>query len=332
MDWWTAPSRRQMLRGGASALGVLILEHRRQSVAAQALDPLFSYPIGLAGRVLGDGCFVRDGFTVENTWYLPGYWHTGEDWYLLDGDSDGTGVYAIADGEVVYRGGNYPGLVVIVRHEDELFSMYGHLDFGTKVEEGDRVERGERIGEVLARTDEVPSHLHFEVRTFVETDEVNGVAPRYGFGCGVDCPPGPGYWPIDAPELPVEMGWRNPTHVIAGRAYLDGVPEGASIVVASVPSRDVAVVWSSPGEVERDQIDELALEPGSSFGLRAVSAGVEAPDGTGADSYQVWYEIEIGENGFGWVQGVVPSEFEVGSDGRPASVRFDLLLDVRVQE
>ena len=74
---------------------------------------LFSYPIGVPGEPLGDGFFIRDGAEVENTWYNPGYWHTGEDWYAVAGDTAGAHVYAIADGAVVYVGGNYPGRVVI---------------------------------------------------------------------------------------------------------------------------------------------------------------------------------------------------------------------------
>lgn len=289
--------------------------------------------MGLMGRVLGDGCYVRDGFTVENRWYLPGYWHTGEDWYLVDGDSAATSVFAIAAGQVVYVGGNYPGLVVIVEHSDGLYSMYGHLDYSVTVQVGDPVVRGQRVGTVLARSDGVPSHLHFEVRTFIETDEVNGRSPRYGFGCGVDCPPGPGYWPIDAPELPVDVGWRNPTHVIAGRAFPSDGTELVQLVVASEPSRAVASVWSTPGGIsEGEQLDDISLEPGMVIRARAASVGAEAPQATSADAYQVWYEVAFDRVRFGWVQGVVPSDGEVGSDGRPVSVRFDLLPDMRAAE
>src|SRR5688572_8382706 len=182
--------------------------------AAPTLTPLFSYPIGLPGSAPGDGFFIRHGAQVENTWYNPGYWHTGEDWYALEGDTAGARVNAIADGEVVYAGANYPGRVVIVRHVDDLYSMYGHLDPRLAVNVGQKIARGELIGTVLRRGDKTPNHLHFEIRTFLTAREVNGAAPRFGFRCGVNCPPGPGYWPIDAPDLPGALGWRNPTHVI----------------------------------------------------------------------------------------------------------------------
>ena len=98
------------------------------SATPEPAAPLFSYPIGKPGQPLGDGFFIRHGDQVENTWYNPGYWHTGEDWYATAGDTAGALVYAIADGTVEYIGGNYPGRVVIVRHAGGLYSMYGHLD------------------------------------------------------------------------------------------------------------------------------------------------------------------------------------------------------------
>ena len=99
-------------------------------------------------------------------------------------ETAGADVLAIADGTVVFAGSDYPGRVVIVQHEAELFSMYGHLDYALEVTEGDTVTIGQRLGTVLLRTDgRAPSHLHFEVRTFLITPEVNGDQPRYGFAC-----------------------------------------------------------------------------------------------------------------------------------------------------
>ena len=205
-------SRRAVLHGGIAAA----LATRIPSARAQSDSPAFSLPIGLPGQILGDGFFVRHGYACENTWYNPGWLHTGEDWYPPDGDAAGAGVYAVADGEVVFAGSEYPGRVVVVQHAADLYSMYGHLDDDLAVATGEAVARGQLLGTVLPRTDgRAPSHLHFEVRTFLTTPEVNGDAPRYAFACGFDCPPGPGYWPIDAPEHPSDMGWRNPTHVLA---------------------------------------------------------------------------------------------------------------------
>ncbi len=196
-------TRRSVLRGAVAAG----LAARIRPASAQTPSPAFAYPIGQPRHVLGDGFVVRHGYACENTWYNPNWFHTGEDWYLVEGDAAGAEVYAVAAGEVVFAGSEYPGLVVIVRHGDGLYSMYGHLGYALPVEVGSRVERGQPVGTVLPRTDgRAPSHLHFEVRTFLTTPEVNGEAPRYGYGCGYACPPGPGYWPIDAPEHTGALG------------------------------------------------------------------------------------------------------------------------------
>src|SRR5215207_11129925 len=183
-------TRRGILRASLAAT----LTSRFKAAAAQSVPLVFGYPVGQPGRVFGDGFLIRHGYATENTWYLPGYLHTGEDWYTMEGDAAGAGVYAAATGEVVFAGSNYPGRVVIVQHADDLFSMYGHLDYALTVAVGNSVERGQPLGTILARTDgRAPSHLHFEMRTFFTTPEINGESPRYEFGCGFECPPGPGY-------------------------------------------------------------------------------------------------------------------------------------------
>jgi murein DD-endopeptidase MepM/ murein hydrolase activator NlpD len=295
---------------------------------AQGSPPAFSYPMGLAGRLLGDGLLIRHGYACENTWFFPGYWHTGEDWYLPEGDTAGLPVFAAAAGEVVFAGSEYPGRVVIIQHEEDLFSMYGHLDYALAIAGGQRVARGQMIGTVLARTDgRAPSHLHFEIRTFLTTPEVNGDAPRYGFNCGYECPPGPGYWPIDAPEHPSAMGWRNPTHVINHRAWDGRLPDDAEAIVSDA-APEAAPLWSAAaggGEV----VDEVRLTPGDRFPLLAIDAGAEDTTGTSAEAYRLWYHVGLPDGNAAWMQAAVPSTNDTGSDGRPSSVRFDLLLDQR---
>jgi murein DD-endopeptidase MepM/ murein hydrolase activator NlpD len=297
-------------------------------VAARSGSPAFGYPVGRAGQALGDGFLIRHGYATENTWYNPGWWHTGEDWYALEGESAGLPVFACADGEVIFVDSNYPGLVVILRHAADLYSMYGHLGDDVSVQVGQRAARGQRLGSILLRTDgRAPSHLHFEIRTFLTTPDVNGDAPRYGVACGYECPPGPGYWPMDAPEHPSAMGWRNPTHVIARRAFPAAIPAGTkSAVAASAPT--TAPVWSdSPGTVGAHQIGETSLSAGARFPLLAIAAGPEASDETSAEGYRLWHQIELPDRSRGWIQAAVAADEETGSDGRPSSVRFVLLPD-----
>jgi murein DD-endopeptidase MepM/ murein hydrolase activator NlpD len=323
--------RRQLLGSLAIAPAMSTLSARRSAIAARqsASSLAFSYPIGAPNRPPGEGFFIRHGFTTENTWYFPGHWHCGEDWYALAGDSAGASVYAVADGEVVYTGGNYPGLVVIVQHEPQLYSMYGHLDFAAPVAAGDAVRRGDPVGTVLARGDWVPNHLHFEVRTFLTNEIVNGSMPRYGFGCGVDCPPGPGYWPIDAPDLPTDVGWRNPTHVINARALPEDASAGWEVVVAPDPSAEIVPLWTEPeGEEGSRQTGELVLEPGDRFPLLEIATGPDATRETTAEAYRVWYRIQPPDGESAWLRAAVASTFETSTDGRPSSVIFDLFLAV----
>jgi murein DD-endopeptidase MepM/ murein hydrolase activator NlpD len=315
-------------RAVVSASVAAALSPWRGTRAAQDGLPLFSYPVGLAGRPLGDGFIVRHGYATENTWFNPGWWHTGEDWYLTGGaETGGVGVFAAAAGEVVFAGSEYPGLVAIVAHGGGLFSMYGHLDYAPAIEPGQMVARGQLLGTVLARTDDLaPSHLHFETRTFVTTPEVNGEAPRYGVACGFDCPPGPGYWPIDAPEHPSAMGWRNPTHVIAHRAWPDGVPSGTEVIVAHGAAEPIALWTAPPGVAGAEPFANLsAIAPGAAFPLLEIAAGPEDDTGTSADAYRLCYRIAARDDLDGWVQAALPSDNDTGSDGRPSSVLFNFL-------
>jgi murein DD-endopeptidase MepM/ murein hydrolase activator NlpD len=301
------------------------LAARVRPVSAQAPTSRYGYPIRLPERLPGDGLVVRHGYACENTWYNPGWWHTGEDWYAIEGNTAIAEAVAIAEGEVVFAGSDYPGRVVIVQHEAYLYSMYGHLGYELPVGVGDPVEPGQVLGPMLARDDgRAPSHLHFEVRTFLTTSEVNGDAPRYGYGCGFDCPPGPGYWPIDAPEHPSALGWRNPTHVIARRAFPDGeVPEGTTVVAAADGTVET---WSAPeGSDGAEQLGELEATNGDGYDLLAVAAGPEASEETSAEAYAVWYELAVPNGEPVWVRAVVAEAGDTGSDGRPSSVQFAFL-------
>ncbi|MBA3450834.1 MAG: M23 family metallopeptidase [Chloroflexia bacterium] len=324
-------SRRAFLRF-VTAAGLASRVHSG-SARAQAIAPAFSYPLGLPDRALGDGLLVRHGYAIENTWYNPGWLHTGEDWYLRDGETGGVGVYAAAAGEIAFAGSEYPGLVVIIAHDDGLYSMYGHLDYALGVEPGQTVARGQLLGTVLTRDDgRAPSHLHFEMRQFFTTAAVNGDSPRHGVACGFECPPGPGYWPIDAPELPSALGWRNPTHVINRRAWGENVPVGVEMIVSDAAPASTPL-WTAPADTAgAEPRGALPLIAGERYPLLAVDAGAEDATGTSAEAYRLWYRIALPDGGEGWVQAAVPDASDTGSDGRPSSVRFDFLPAVVTPE
>lgn len=315
-----ALSRRRFL--GMAGLATLFPVAGR----AQSAAPDVSAPIGIPGSVLGDGFDVRIAYAAENARYYPGWWHTGENWHRLDDDTAGAGVYAVADGEVVYAGSDYPGLVVIIAHAGSLYSIYGHLDHAVAVKAGQRVARGAPLGTVLARADDYArSHLHFELRTFLVKEEINGDVPQHGVSCGYQCPPGPGYWPIDAPEHPSDLGWLNPTHVINRRAWPGSIPPGTDVIVAEGAPASVPL-WTLPAAASRgERLGDLALVPSDRYSLLAVVTGEEAATGTSAEATRLWYRLRLPEGRDGWVQAAVPDRIESGNDGRPSSLRFHFL-------
>ncbi len=76
----------------------------------------------------------------------------------------GQPVYAAANGKVVYSGQGLRGYgkLIIVKHNDQLLSAYGH-NRDVLVTEGDFVKAGEQIAEI-GSTGTVSNQLHFEIR------------------------------------------------------------------------------------------------------------------------------------------------------------------------
>lgn len=114
--------------------------------------------------------------------------HLGEDWNGVGGgDSDlGDPVYSTANGLVVYardfRAGW--GNVVIVRHAYNergdvryVDSLYGHLD-RILVREGQRVDRGDKVGTIGTAHGQYPAHLHFEMRKDLRVGMYRSMFPR----------------------------------------------------------------------------------------------------------------------------------------------------------
>lgn len=85
----------------------------------------------------------------------------------------GTPVQAAAEGIVLFAGPdveavyspwkNFYGNVIVVKHDNDLFTLYAHLS-KVDVQAGDAVLVGQKIGEVGQSGVATGSHLHFEVR------------------------------------------------------------------------------------------------------------------------------------------------------------------------
>jgi hypothetical protein len=128
------------------------------------------------------------------------------------------------------------------------------------------------------------------------------------------------------------MGWRNPTHVINRRAWLDGIP-GEFEVIVSAAAPATTPLWSSPSGVDGSEpVDDLVLNAGDRYPLLAVIASDDDATGTSAEAYGVWYQLALPDGRQGWVQAAIPTASDTGSDGRPSSIRFDLLPNVGTPE
>ncbi len=89
-----------------------------------------------------------------------GRMHNGTDFAA----SHGTPIYSTADGVVITAGWHSGfGRMVKVRHEFGIETWYGHMS-RLRVKEGQRVSKGQRIGDMGNTGRSTGTHLHYEVR------------------------------------------------------------------------------------------------------------------------------------------------------------------------
>jgi hypothetical protein len=182
---------------------------------------------------------------------------------------------------------------------------------------GQQVTAGKVLGRVLAGSGWASAnHLHFEMRTFLIEDTINGTAPQHGVNCGYQCPPGPGYWPMES-EHPSALGWRNPAHEIHRQLSAGAAP--AEAVVTTGADGVSVTAYASPDAAET--IAEVTLRAGDRFRLLAIETGDPASLETSALGYRIWYRIEIEPGVDGWVEAWSADGTWVGSDGLPSAVR-----------
>ena len=140
----------------------------------------FDFPVG---KPNGDGYYKARGLRLRQPY------HFGEDWNgRAGGDSDyGDPVYAIADGVVTLAGnlrGGW-GNVVMTRHAYRdtksgevkfVDTLKAHLSKIT-VKLGDKIKRGQLIGNIGSNSGMYPAHLHFEMRHNINIGMHRNAAP-----------------------------------------------------------------------------------------------------------------------------------------------------------
>ena len=104
---------------------------------------------------------VRDNFRFTSGYGMRwGRMHYGTDF----AGPVGTPIYATADGVITHAGWSSGyGRLVKIQHEFVIETRYGHLN-AIRVQEGQRVSRGDRIGDMGNSGRSTGPHLHYEVR------------------------------------------------------------------------------------------------------------------------------------------------------------------------
>lgn len=134
----------------------------------------FDFPVG---RPMAKGYYNAQKFTENN--------HLGEDWNGNGGgDTDlGDPVYSSSEGIVIFNKdlkGGWGNVIRILHNfgteEEPIWyeTVYAHLDT-MLVKEGQKVERGQKIGTIGNAHGKYKAHLHFEVRDKVGMD----IGPGY---------------------------------------------------------------------------------------------------------------------------------------------------------
>jgi murein DD-endopeptidase MepM/ murein hydrolase activator NlpD len=102
-----------------------------------------------------------DDARLSRGFLLGRRWHYGIDLAA----PKGTLILAAESGTVIYTGSGFRGYgkLIVIEHDEKWATLYAHLD-KFSVQEGDRVKRGQKIGE-MGRTGRATGvHLHFEIR------------------------------------------------------------------------------------------------------------------------------------------------------------------------
>jgi hypothetical protein len=128
--------------------GHFVLQRPIHPPANDRIDP--SYPYGSTANGTRD---PHHGVEFSNASGTPVY-----------AAAEGNVLFASADSEAIYSPrSDYYGNLIVIQHDDELFTVYAHLS-KIDVTEGQGVFSGQKIGEVGRTGVAIGSHLHFEVR------------------------------------------------------------------------------------------------------------------------------------------------------------------------
>ncbi|WP_031484746.1 M23 family metallopeptidase [Streptomyces bicolor] len=146
---WQLQGQADASVAAGSCRGAARLDQPRTDFSSEWVEPLESYELSAA--------FGSGGERWANL-------HTGQDFAV----PIGTPVRAVGDGSVarVSCGGPF-GMEVVLRHADGYYTQYAHLA-AVAVDQGERVDTGQWIGQSGTSGNSTGPHLHFEVRVTAE--------------------------------------------------------------------------------------------------------------------------------------------------------------------
>jgi hypothetical protein len=186
---------------------------------------------------------------------------------------------------------------VVIRHEDDTYALYGHLQFHcVDVEVGDRVEAGEPIGSSGMSGFAYGPHLHFAVGRGIPTAERADVAVNFSNAVGdLDLLGGPlqgvSYLAVE-PGTPVEPVERPPIGDYAGEV-LDGADlsgavlwafgfAGASLREADLSGAEMGWAALAGADLSGADLSRARLARADLSGTLLAGASLAAADLTGA--------------------------------------------------
>ncbi|NUP20122.1 MAG: peptidoglycan DD-metalloendopeptidase family protein [Streptomyces sp.] len=142
---WQLQGQADASVAAGSCRGAVRLDQPKTDGTAEWVTPVESYELSAA--------FGSGGLRWANL-------HTGQDFAV----PIGTPVRAVGGGKVVRVscGGAF-GMEVVLRHTDGYYTQYAHLA-AVAVNQGERVEAGQWIGQTGTSGNSTGPHLHFEVR------------------------------------------------------------------------------------------------------------------------------------------------------------------------
>ena len=183
---------------------------------------------------------------------------------------DGTPLTAPADGVVVHKGsGPSGGITLILKHSDDLFTVYYHLSKPSHLLKGSRFEAGEVVAHSGNTGQSTGPHLHWEVRRSRRFGDTKDPVP-FLVGARSVTPP-----PLKVDGRMGRQTWKRWQEHLKAKGFYKGVPDGRPGVMTyrALQEWSGAAVDGRLGRETRRKVQErLGQKPDGVWGRLTVSS------------------------------------------------------------